>query len=107
MKASFPIVPNGATVSADRDILMWRPAYKAVSHQLYFGTDANKLENIKKFADEKNVFTLPKLVAGQKYFWRVDAVTSEGLVLKGDIWCFYFYFTEIKSYKLFGYLLDY
>ena len=88
VKASFPIVPNGATVSADRDILMWRPAYKAVSHQLYFGTDANKLENIKKFTGEKNVFTLPKLAAGQKYFWRVDAVLADGSAVKGDVWSF-------------------
>ena len=88
VKASFPIVPNEASVSADIDVLMWRPAYKAIVHLLYFGTDPNKLEKSGKFSAEKNVFTLPKLVAGQKYFWRVDAVTSDGLVFKGDIWCF-------------------
>ena len=72
VKASFPIIPNEATVSADIDVLMWRPAYKAVEHQLYFGTDADKLETSGKFSAENNVFTLPKLVAGQKYFWRLD-----------------------------------
>ena len=89
LKASFPIVPNTASVSADIDVLMWRPSFKAVGHQIYFGTDANKLENFGKFTGEKNVFTLPKLLAGQKYFWRVDAITSEGSALKGDIWCFH------------------
>ena len=88
VKASFPIVPNGATVSADRDALMWRPAYNAVSHKLYFGTDKEKLLNAIGFSREKNVFTLPKLIAGQKYFWRVDAVMEDGSVVKGDLWSF-------------------
>ena len=88
MKASFPIVPNGAIVSPDRDVLMWRAAYKAVSHVAYFGTDAAKLSNSGKFIGEKNVFSLPKLFAGQKYFWRVDAIMADGLVMKGNVWNF-------------------
>ena len=88
VKASFPIVPNGATVSSDRDVLMWRPAYQAISHQVYFGTDANKLENFGKFSGEKNVLTLPKLVAGQKYFWRMDAIMEDGSAVKADVWSF-------------------
>ena len=87
-KASFPVIPNGATVSPDRDVLMWRPAYKAVSHMAYFGTDAAKLSNSGKYTGEKNVFSLPKLVAGQKYFWRVDAIMGDGSVVKGDVWSF-------------------
>ena len=88
VKASFPIVPNGATISADRDVLMWRPAYNAVSHKLYFGTDKEKLLTSVSFSGEKNVFTLPKLIPGQKYFWRVDAVMDDGSVMKGDLWSF-------------------
>ena len=67
---------------------MWRPAYNAVSHKLYFGTDKEKLLNAIGFSGEKNVFTLPRLVAGQKYFWRVDAIKDDGLVVKGDLWSF-------------------
>ena len=88
VKASFPIVPNGSTVSSDRDVLMWRSAYQAVSHQVYFGTDAAKLSNSVKFTGEKNVFPLPKLVAGQKYFWRMDAIMEDGSAVKGDVWSF-------------------
>jgi len=87
-KASFPIVQDGATIAADRDVLMWRPAYKAVSHVVFFGNDANKLVNSGKFTGEKNVFTLPKLIAGQKYFWRVDATMADGSVVNGDVWNF-------------------
>ncbi|MEI6755126.1 MAG: hypothetical protein WCK78_18440, partial [Paludibacter sp.] len=55
---------------------------------LYFGTDKEKLLTSVSFSGEKNVFTLPKLVAGQKYFWRVDAVMEDGSVMKGDFWSF-------------------
>ena len=88
VKATLPIVPNGASVSADRDVLMWRPAYNAVSHKLYFGTDKEKLLTSVSFSGEKNVFTLTKLIAGQKYFWRVDAIFEDGSVVKGDLWSF-------------------
>ena len=87
-KASFPIVPNGASVSSDIDVLMWRPAYKAVVHQIYFGTDANMLVNSGKFSGGKNVFTLPKLVSRQKYYWRADAVLADGSVVNGEVWSF-------------------
>ncbi|MEI7504847.1 MAG: hypothetical protein WCJ61_16350, partial [Paludibacter sp.] len=87
-KASFPIVQDGATIASDRDVLMWRPAFKAVSHVVFFGIDANKLVNSGKFTGEKNVFTLPKLIAGQKYFWRVDATMVDGSVVNGDVWNF-------------------
>ena len=88
IKASFPIVSDGASINANRDILMWRPAYQAVSHQVYFGINKDKLILKAKTEGEANVFILPTLEAGKQYFWRVDAVMADGSVIKGDVWNF-------------------
>jgi hypothetical protein len=94
-KASFPIVPDQAKdVPADRDVLMWRPAYQAVSHTMTFSTSQDGLNQTaaptiqKSFEGEANVFTLPTLDAGKTYFWRVDAVLPDQSVVKGDAWTF-------------------
>lgn len=96
-KASFPIVPDKAEkVPLNRDVLMWRPAYKAIAHHVYFGIDQNAVKNAGatsseykgEFKGESNVLTLPNLTAGQTYWWRVDAVMPEGSVVPGDLWSF-------------------
>jgi len=86
---SFPIVPNGATgVSFSRDQLMWRPAYQSVSNKVYFGTSSANLTLQTTTSAERNVFTLPTLSAGATYYWRVDAVMSNGSVVTGTLWSF-------------------
>ena len=86
-KATFPIVPDGAeNVPADRDVLMWRPAYNAVSYALYFGTSKDSMQ--KAFSGTVNTFELPILGNNQTFFWRVDAVLPDGSVVPGDVWSF-------------------
>ena len=94
-KASFPIVPDKVKdVPADRDILMWRPAYQAVSHTVTFATSEEGLNQAsastvqKTFKGDENVFSLPKLASGQTYLWRVDATLPDKTVVKGDVWSF-------------------
>jgi hypothetical protein len=94
-KATYPIVPDKAQgVPANRDVLMWRPAYGATSHTVTFSTseaglDQNTPPTVQKtFQGEENVFTLPTLAAGKTYFWRVDAVMPDGSVVQGDLWSF-------------------
>ena len=90
-KASFPIVPDKAqSVPTDRDTLMWRPAYQAVRHTLYFAPSEEDLAKAepKTFEGEENVFKLPNLSSGKSYFWRVDAVMPDKTVIKGDVWTF-------------------
>ena len=96
-KASFPIVPDKAeNVPLNRDVLMWLPAYKAIAHHVYFGTDQNAVKNAGaksseykgEFKGESNVLTLPNLTAGQTYWWRVDAVMPDGSIVPGDLWSF-------------------
>ena len=87
-KASSPILSDGAITTVNRDVLMWRPAYNALGHNVYFGTDKANLKLKGGFFDENNVFSLPKLVAGKQYYWRVDAVMKDRSVIKGDVWSF-------------------
>ena len=87
-KASNPILPDGATTMDNRDVLMWRPAYNAVTHQVYFGPANGQLQLKGTFEGELNVFKLPILAQGQKYYWRVDAIMPNGSIVKGDVWNF-------------------
>ncbi len=96
-KASFPIVPDGARdVPPDRDVLMWRAAYKAAAHRVVFGSnreavnsaDARSPAVLGEFKGEDNVFRLPKLSGGKQYWWRVDAVMPDGGVIQGALWNF-------------------
>ena len=90
-KASFPIVPDRAKdVPADRDALMWKPAYGAVTHTVRFSASEDGLASAapQTFQSEANVFKLPQLSGGQTYFWRVDATLPDQTVVKGDVWSF-------------------
>ncbi len=91
-KASAPIVPDHArNVPVQRDALMWKPAYGAVGHTVYFSASKPGLAkpaNAKTFRGEDNVFALPQLAAGREYYWRVDALMPDGTVITGDSWSF-------------------
>ncbi len=94
-KASCPVVPDKAqNVPADRDVLMWRPAYRAVAHALYFSTSKEEVQRASSrvrqatFQGEQNVFSLPRLSSGTTYFWRVDATLSDQSMIAGDVWTF-------------------
>ena len=87
--ATFPIVPDGAVgVPVTRDVLMWRPAYNAASHTIYFGTVSNALTSYGTVSGETNVFTLPALAANTNYYWRIDAVLTNSTVITGAVWSF-------------------
>ena len=87
--ATFPIVPDGAVgVPVTRDVLMWRPAYNAASHAIYFGAVSNALTSYGTVSGETNVFTLPALTANTNYFWRIDAVLTNSTVITGAVWSF-------------------
>jgi len=94
-KASRPIVPDMAkNVPADRDVVMWRSAYRAVAHALYFSTSKEDVQRAAiqvrqaTFQGEQNVFSLPRLSSGQAYYWRVDALMPDKSVIAGDVWTF-------------------
>eukprot|EP00756_Hemistasia_phaeocysticola_P065414 Hpha_TRINITY_DN8539_c0_g1::TRINITY_DN8539_c0_g1_i1::g.146388::m.146388 len=74
-----------AIVDAD---LIFLPALRAVSHEVYFGTDAGKLGMIATLEGEDNVAQTPDKAAGTKYHWRVDTKYADGSSRTGQTWSF-------------------
>ncbi|MEJ2702486.1 MAG: LamG domain-containing protein [Sedimentisphaerales bacterium] len=93
--AGAPMPANGAVNIAHDPILSWTPAATAASHQLYFGTDEDAVENATTSSPEyKGEVTLGnesyepgKLDWNTAYYWRVDAVYDTGPI-KGLVWSF-------------------
>ena len=86
----MPIPKDGGSFASD-NALIWRNAFSATEHHLYFGSDRTDVTNADKTNQEfqgvfskKNVYRLKKLEE-RVYFWRVDAVI-EGRLVKGDVW---------------------
>lgn len=92
-KASVAIPPDGTkTAKTDAD-LMWLGAYKADSHEVYFGEDARAIRSAGRQSSEfkgnqkNNIFEPGRLKSNKEYYWRIDAVV-DGKVIKGDVWSF-------------------
>jgi hypothetical protein len=82
----MPIPPNGSeTVKSDAD-LMFRPAYQATGHRVWFGREG-KLARIAEL-DTGNIANPGLLESGQTYLWRVDALGPDGEVTEGELWSF-------------------
>jgi hypothetical protein len=82
-KASTPIPPDGASnVKLDAD-LMWLAGYKAISHNVYFGTDPNNL--VFQQNQTNNIFDPGPLQDKVTYYWKIDTVTQAGTIA-GDVW---------------------
>lgn len=91
--ASTPVPPDEATsVKTDAD-LMFLQGYKSISHDVYFGTNAETVgratRKSKEFKGtiENNIFCPGPVEGGRTYYWRVDARNSTGVV-KGNVWKF-------------------
>lgn len=83
--ASRPVPPSG-TVSAKVDCdLMWLTGADALSHQVYFGTQSGNLGF--KSDQTNNIYTPAGVQEGVTYYWRVDTVTNQGVIV-GDEWSF-------------------
>lgn len=79
-------------------VLKWKPGTGAVTHDVYFGTVLDDVEQATTTVDPGSVFrgnintntyTVPKRLEFNKtYYWRVDAVNASNMVNKGDVWSF-------------------
>jgi hypothetical protein len=84
VKASSPSPFNGATGTKMTPILRWGPGESAVSHEVYFGTDADAVANADKTSPEykgtkalgDESFDPGKLAWFTQYFWRIDEVNN-------------------------------
>jgi hypothetical protein len=68
--------------------LAWAGDSFAASFDVYFSTDYNAVDNGTASMGNQgpNTYSLPDLMLGTDYFWRIDEVN--GIALKGDIWSF-------------------
>jgi hypothetical protein len=80
-------------VTADAELL-WLAGYRAASCDLYFGTDPGRVASAGRGSAElagnltTNVFTPTGLQPGRKHDWRVDSVSADGTIVKGEVWTF-------------------
>ena len=94
-KTSFPIPQDGVAVSSERSDVICQTGFQANKHDFYFGEVFDEVESAGKEDDafqmtlngDENIFTLPDILAGKEYYWRVDAVRGD-FVYKGDMWSF-------------------
>jgi hypothetical protein len=90
-----PQPANGAVDVQANSTLTWTPADSAVSHDVYFGTDKDAVENadasspeyMGNMALDSESFDPGKLEWLNEYYWRVDAVYAAETV-KGLVWSF-------------------
>jgi len=75
--------------------LKWSPAPGVTTHQVYFGTDSAAIANAtitsplyKGTVTNDTTFVVNNVYCMNKYYWRVDEVTSVGLVTMGTVWYF-------------------
>ena len=90
-----PDPANGAADVPMAATLSWTAADNATSHELYFGTDADAVENATTASPEyigpralgSESYDPGGLAWGSSYAWRVDEVYPSGTV-KGLVWTF-------------------
>ncbi len=102
-KASMPNPQNGATITTSYPTLSWTAGVDAVQHDVYFGTNLDKVRDAKRenpygvlVSQGQNVTSFKNnvsLVQETQYFWRIDEIDSAGSITKGSIWTF----TKISS----------
>ena len=92
-KATNPFPDEGATGFSVNVDLSWKAATGALSHNVYFGTDYDSVENANTSSDEfkgnqlENILQQDALQPNTTYYWRIDEKNKQG-VTAGDVWHF-------------------
>ena len=96
VKASRANPSNGAVDIRQTTILSWSAGEAAASHDVYFGTDADAVENADTSSPEykgsRNLgsesYDPGKLEWDTTYYWRIDEIEDGGTIQKGNVWSF-------------------
>jgi hypothetical protein len=98
VRASAPSPSSGATGTKLTPVLTWNPGDFAVSHEVYFGTDADAVRNADKSSPEykgtkalgDESYDPDKLAWFTSYYWRVDEVNNVNpdSPWVGNVWSF-------------------
>jgi len=90
VKARNPSPADGAT-GVMMPLFTWTPGDLSVFEDVYLGTTpeltaANLVSNHQSILFKMYYHTVPPLVPGQKYYWRIDGFDAAGHVFTGDVW---------------------
>jgi len=96
-------------IDADNDAfnLQWTAADNTVSHDVYFGTNLQNVQDADKSSPEykgnqtATNYTVSGLYSMDTYYWRIDETDNEGTVTKGNVW--YFRPRQLAFYGAEGY----
>ena len=94
--ADAPNPPNGAVDVRQTSILSWSPGETAISHDVYFGTDADAVKTADitspEYKGSRNLdsesYDPGKLEWNTTYYWRIDEVEDGDTIQKGNLWSF-------------------
>lgn len=92
-QASDPSPTDGSTGNSVTTTLSWTAGGFTSSHNVYFGTDQNAVENATQSSAEfrgnqtTTTFNPGALTAATTYYWRIDEVGTGGTT-KGAVWSF-------------------
>jgi len=100
-QAKSPNPVSGVVATNLQPILIWSPGEWAVSHDVYFGTDANAVRDANNSSEaykgrqtassyNTNLAEPNGLDPGASYYWRIDEVNESngGSPWKGAVWSF-------------------
>ena len=95
LPASDPRPPDGANDVDPNVVLGWSPGTYAVSHDIYFGTDSDDVNDANTSSSEykgnqaldANSYDPCGLEAETTYYWRIDEVEGSN-TWKGEVWSF-------------------
>ncbi len=98
--ASNPSPANGAIIRDTWVSLIWTPGPTAASHDVYFGTVFNDVNDasidnplgatLSQGQDANSYDPAGLLEFGQTYYWRVDEVETDGVTKhRGRVWSFF------------------
>ncbi len=103
-----PVPAKGAVDVPRTADLSWTASDKAVTHDIYFGTNFDDV-NTASQSNPKGVLVAKGqtsatydpgiLQFGQTYYWRVDEIEQDGTLRQGDVWSFT---VEAVVYELAG-----
>ncbi|MGH2271772.1 LamG-like jellyroll fold domain-containing protein, partial [Anaerohalosphaeraceae bacterium U12dextr] len=86
--------PAEHSSASQQTMLQWSGGENAVGYQIYMGTDRTAVTGATPASAEYMGYrTIPQfnpgeLTLGERYFWRVDTITSDGSLLTGPVWDF-------------------
>jgi hypothetical protein len=99
MHQAYSPYPTDRDLHVDGDAgqvtLRWNCATTSVSHNLYLGTDSVSVADAKEGAivfvgnkSQNDTTYIVPTYSMDTYFWRVDEISSDGVVTKGNTWRF-------------------